>query len=81
MNGYTSWNAWNVSLWLHNNENYYHIMNRAISLNPDVNDAARNILAWLTVNSPVTPDDAEWNVLDIIEAIEDEWAEHWEIET
>ena len=77
MNGYTSYDAWNVSLWLHNDEGMYNVMMHGIKKNAQVNDAARYVLALMTMDSNTTPDGAYWTLCNVVEAIEDEHAEYW----
>jgi len=67
-NGYTSWNAWNVSLWINNDEVlYHHARDTVMSL------GYPRALRHLTViwGGRKTPDGAVFNRTGIKQAIED----------
>ena len=62
-NGHRSWNAWNVSLWLNNDEWLYETMKRAIRSHTNKDDAARYLARVLEGDQ--TPDGARYNVTTI----------------
>ena len=67
-NGHRSWNAWNISLWLNNEEPTYRYM---VSL---VQQYGRRKAARLLANELAgqsTPDGARYNQICIYEAMED----------
>jgi len=67
-NGHRSWNAWNISLWLNNEEPTYRYM---VSL---VQQYGRRKAARLLANELAgqsTPDGARYNKTCIYEAMED----------
>ena len=67
-NGHRSWNAWNVSLWINNDEGLYH---RAVDLvkRYGIVRGARHLAAEL--EGERTPDGARYNVTCIREAMRD----------
>ena len=66
-NGHRSWNAWNVSLWISNDEWLYH---RAVQLKQDYGliGGARRLSRELPAT---TPDGAKYNITCIKEAMSD----------
>lgn len=57
-NGHKNWTHWNVSLWLHNTEEWYDLMNHAIIMTPNRREAA----LWVLHNLPEkTPDGARYS--------------------
>ena len=65
-NGHRSWNAWNVSLWLNNDERYYNLMLDCIKETKNRRKAAQKILSYLPMK---TPDGAKYNITCIVEAM------------
>jgi hypothetical protein len=67
-NGHRSWNAWNVSLWLNNDESLYRSMMRAIATHKTKAKAARALLVEL--DGTKTPDGGRYNFTTIRAAME-----------
>jgi len=68
-NGHRSWNAWNVSLWLNGDEDFYHDwcwMPEHFSLKTAVNKLMEEL-------PEKTPDGAVFNWLSVKLAIEENW--------
>lgn len=50
-NGHKNYNAWNVSLWLNNDEGLYNLMRRCLKFsNKDI--AAKKLLSYLPEKTP-----------------------------
>lgn len=65
-NGHRSWNAWNVSLWIHNDEHLYRTASALVKdLGPT--KAARQLHRLL--EGTRTPDGAAYNLTAIREAL------------
>lgn len=69
-NGYRSWAAWNVALWLHNDEGLYRTMCDAVKRNKSLESAARELAR--TFEGEKTPDGARYTFTSIREALK-----HW----
>lgn len=67
-NGYRSWNAWNVSLWINNDETLYNHA-RDLALSRGILEATQVLLAEL--GGTRTPDGAVYNKFSIYLAIKD----------
>jgi len=65
-NGHRSWNAWNVSLWLNNDERLYNLMLDCIKETKNRRKAAQKMLSYLPAK---TPDGAKYNITCIVEAM------------
>ena len=65
-NGHRSWNAWNVALWIGNDEGLYRLALYHMAREPFLWQAAKNLLADLPGR---TPDGARYNVTCLIEAL------------
>jgi len=70
-NGHRSWNSWNISLWINNDEPLYRTARSfAVVHRGDRREAARAMLSWLRGNGVVeTPDGAPYTVTSIKEAM------------
>ena len=73
-NGHRSWNAWNVALWMGNDEPIYRFAMECIN-NPPVNHNKRGIahatrLFMRCMGGEKTPDGAVYNSLSVREALE-----------
>ena len=66
-NGYRSWNAWNVSLWVNNDESLYR-MAYDLAAKHGINKAA-NVMAR-SLNGAKTPDGATYNRTAILSALD-----------
>lgn len=66
-NGYRSWNAWNVSLWVNNDETLYR-MAHELAAKHGINKAA-NVMAR-HLNGARTPDGAQYNRTAILSALD-----------
>ena len=66
-NGHRSWNAWNVSLWLNNDEYYYNAMRSCIRTTKNRKEAALKMMEQYLPEE--TPDGAKYNVTCVIEAM------------
>ena len=65
-NGHRSWNSWNVSLWLNNDERCYDLMLDCIKETKNRRKAAQKMLSYLPAK---TPDGAKYNITCIMEAM------------
>lgn len=70
-NGHPSWNAWNVSLWLNNDEGLYNLMRECIRRTDTREQAARRMLQTLRFmdDAVKTPDGAPYTVTNIRRAM------------
>lgn len=68
-NGHRSWNAWNVSLWLHNDERLYRAMMDTIGALKNKDKAARHLA--LALHGDRTPDGGKYNYTTIRLAMRD----------
>jgi hypothetical protein len=67
-NGHRSWNAWNVSLWLNNDEGLYNTVNDVLASVNGNKTKAVNILSGM-FHGQRTPDGAKYNKTCIREAL------------
>ena len=67
-NGYRSWNGWNVSLWINNDEGLY-TWAKDLVTEHGISGATRRMLA--TMEGESTPDGGKYNYTSIYNAIED----------
>lgn len=67
-NGHRSWNAWNVALWIGNDEGLYRTAIYYLDHSKNAKAAARKMLADLPAT---TPDGAKYNLTCVYEAIKD----------
>jgi hypothetical protein len=77
-NGHRSWNAWNVALWIGNDESTYNFAMECITqpvkrsgklLKPTIRIAVKRFIDGMGVGSK-TPDGAEYNSLSVRLALE-----------
>ena len=66
-NGHRSWNAWNVSLWINNDEGLYRLAQNCVRGTKTLGAAARLMLKDL--QGCRTPDRAQYNLTCIREAL------------
>ena len=66
-NGYTSWNAWNVSLWINNDESLYRLAYDLVQQHG--RQKAVKILAR-ELEGQKTPDGAKYNATGIRQALQ-----------
>ena len=67
-NGHRSWNAWNVALWINNDEGLYNWARNSV-MEMGRKKAARYLAQ--AMEGQTTPDGAKYNYTCIYEAIED----------
>ena len=67
-NGHRSWNAWNVSLWLFNDENFYRLLVDASEKFKNPRLQADFVLRQLPKK---TPDGARFNRLTVLNALKE----------
>tara|TARA_R100000951_G_scaffold107575_1_gene103088 strand:- start:108 stop:377 length:270 start_codon:yes stop_codon:yes gene_type:complete len=70
-NGHRSYNAWNVALWLHNDEDLYNLFNWM----PEHFSLDKAVSTLLSILPAKTPDGAVYNRLSVKLAIQDEFEE------
>ena len=68
-NGHESHAAWNVSLWLNNDEGLYNLMMNHIRRSRTKDKAARSLLYELKELSPRTPDGVEYSLTNVRKAM------------
>jgi hypothetical protein len=66
-NGHRSWNAWNVALWIGNDEGLYNLAVDCFRANKNVHLAARSFIR--NVGTERTPDGGRYNATAVAEAI------------
>lgn len=66
-NGHRSWNAWNVSLWINNDEGLCSLALECVAKEKNLARAARAFL--LLVGAHRTPDGARYNATSVREAM------------
>jgi hypothetical protein len=66
-NGHRNWNAWNVSLWINNDEGLYHAARQCIRHSKTRREAAESFIIDVGVDK--TPDGAPYNVTNVVEAM------------
>ena len=72
-NGHRSWNAWNVSLWLYNDEPLYRMVQSSIERNKTLGAAVRSLMRDL--GGEKTPDGAKYTAFAVRLAIAEDWNE------
>ena len=69
-NGHPSWNAWNVSLWINNDELLYWRAQGYIAEAKGRRHAAELFVAdRLETDNPKTPDGAPWTITNVMRAM------------
>lgn len=69
-NGYPSYNAWNVSLWINNDEDLYKMAKRAVRCHYTREDAAEDMLKELqSIGLTHTPDGVQFTKTSIRKAM------------
>lgn len=69
-NGHRSWNAWNVSLWINNDEGLYNLARRCIAETSNRGKAAARFLREVGEGAK-TPDGGKYNLTTVREAMRD----------
>lgn len=46
-NGHKNYNAWNVSLWLYNDESMYYLVQKCLKFSRNKDEAAKKLLGYL----------------------------------
>ena len=65
-NGHRSWNAWDVSLWINNDEGLYRLAQQALKATSSKDAAAKRLLESLaSCGITKTPDGARYSVSSI----------------
>lgn len=67
-NGHRSWNAWNVSLWISNDEGLYRM---AVDMKRRHKNSRAAANAMLDMLPATTPDGAKFNITSVTEALRD----------
>ena len=65
-NGHKNYNAWNISLWLHNDEGLYHTMceyRKAYGVNEGAKMLYKDLIDYYDL--PKTPDGVKWSITNI----------------
>lgn len=70
-NGHRSWNAWNVALWLSNDESLYRLCMDCLEAANSLNHAVNLVYYHLGNGYEKTPDGAQYNRLSIKLALSD----------
>lgn len=68
-NGHRSWNAWNVSLWICNEEPLYRLACECVDTSRTLQIAAKRFLAVTGLLNERTPDGAVYNITCVREAL------------
>jgi hypothetical protein len=69
-NGHPSYNAWNVSLWLNNDEVLYNLMRDAVRVTSTREEAAHQMMYWFNLRGVKgTPDGVPYTVTNIRRAM------------
>ena len=76
-NGHRSWNAWNVSLWIDNDEYLYNLALDCVEKSKCLNGATRKFLKHAP--SKYTPDGARYNFLVVKLTLKNFWDEQQSI--
>lgn len=61
-NGHKNYNAWNVSLWINNDETLYHLMRKCIRTSKNRKEAAEKLCSYLPA---ATPDGVAYTVTNV----------------
>lgn len=69
-NGHRSWNAWNVSLWINNDEGLYRLALECVRRTNNRREAAERFIEAIGGNGQQTPDGASYNITAVIAAME-----------
>ena len=64
--GHPTWQHWNVSLYLFNEENFYRPMVNIVSDSADLEEATERMLYHLRIDKDGIPEDREWLIRDRI---------------
>ena len=67
-NGHDNYNAWNVSLWLYNDEGMYNLMRECVRRSSTKDKAAIKLLDYLPEK---TPDGVKFNYTNVRKALRD----------
>ena len=70
-NGHPSFNAWNVSLWINNDERIYKHARAFAYVAPTLDEASKWCLEWLLLESTRTPDGVPWTITNVRRALRD----------
>lgn len=65
-NGHSSYNAWNVNLWINNDEHLYNMAKWMVKIAKDKNDAAKRLKDLLP---DTTPDGVKYTISNVRKAL------------
>lgn len=70
-NGHPSYNAWNVALWIANEEYFYNLARELLAEEPTTDRAARRFVSVMAdgCGEPRTPDGVLWTVTNVRRAL------------
>ena len=68
-NGHQSWDHWNVSLWLSNDEFLYKQCMEVLKNHPNTSEAAGALMWFYELEGKTTPDGGKFNLSTVTEAL------------